>query len=239
MGSLDPAEHLGARLDAFSGRLVPWSVSLSAGLLALALGGLAVAGLVVAGPVNRWSVLRLGGMGLLFLAAGLFLLRRSLANSSGQVVVYERGLLRYREERAIPLCWEHVVTVRRLSQPARVEVLDDQGWCFTFEESLARFEQLGRLLEERTLEPLLEQAQRRWQAGQLVEFGPLGVSGQGIGHGEDRLDWDRYAGLQEDGGLVAVLARDQERPFARVERGAIDNLHVLIRLVEWIQGGVS
>jgi hypothetical protein len=235
MGSLDSVEHLGARLDTFCVRMVPRTVSLSAGLLAVALGGLALAGLMVSRPVNQASMIRLGGMGVLFLATGLFLLRRSLAGSSGQVVVYEQGLVRCQQERAIPLRWEHVVNVRRLNQPARIEVLDDHGWCFTFEESLARFEQLGRLLEERTLEPLLERARRCWQAGQLVEFGPLGVSRHGIDHGEGRLDWDRYAGLAESGGLVAVLARDQERPFARVERGAIDNLHVLVRLVEWIQ----
>jgi hypothetical protein len=237
MSALNPPEQLGARLDTFAVRLVPRGVSLSAGLLALVLAAVALVSLIGSRAVSPWPVLRLGGMGLFFLAAGLFLLRRALSGPSGQVVVYERGLVRYREERAIPLCWEHVVSLRRLSRPVRVEVQDDQGWCFTFDDSLARFEQLGRLIEERTLEPLLERARCHWQRGELVEFGPLGVSQEGIGHGEDRLDWDRCAGLEEAGGLVAVLARDQQRPFARVERERIDNLHVLFRLVEWVQSG--
>jgi hypothetical protein len=176
-------------------------------------------------------------MGLCFLAAGLFLLRRSFSGPSGQVVVYEQGLIRYREDRAIPLRWEHVVSVRRLDRPIRIELTDDQGWCFTFDDSLARFEELTRQIEERTVEPLLTRARCLWQKGELVEFGPLGVSQEGIGYGEEHLAWDRCAGLEEAGGLVSVLARDQQRPFARVERERIDNLHVLLGLVAMIQGG--
>jgi hypothetical protein len=226
---------LGKRLDTFRGGVLPRLMSVTAGGLALLLGLLPLLALLTTGGAERASRLVLLGIG--FVVVGLVLLLRAGAQGGLRVEVHEGGLIRQRGGRAVTLHWEEVVSVRDESAPRRLMVTDRGGWCFAFEPSLGRFEELRRLIEAHTLPHLLAAVRSTVAAGRTAEFGAVSAGPEGIAWGEQIISWKDLGTVEVEParGLLCITAGDATspggRPLARVEVERVDNLHVLLALV--------
>jgi hypothetical protein len=97
----------------------------------------------------------------------------------------------------------------------------------TLRHDVKAADSLYKMVERRTLEPMLERARAAIAAGETVWFGQLGISRDGLAYDEKRLGWDRVERLDVDapknhglggavGGLVAASA-------------ALNNLRVVVK----------
>jgi hypothetical protein len=103
---------------------------------------------------------------------------------------------------------------------------------------------LYKMVERRTMEPMLERAQAAIGAGQTVWFGPLGIDRDGLSYKDKRLGWDRVDRLDvlaphnhglggAVGGLVAATAELDDLRVVVKERRTPWNPILLGKLDGW------
>jgi hypothetical protein len=175
-------------------------------------------------------------LGAGFVVVGCVLLLRAGAQGGLRVEVHEKGLIWQRGGRSVAMRWDEIETVRHESIPRRLLVTDRGGWCFAFDPTLARFEDLIKLIEVSTLPHLLEVARETLEAREVCEFAAAGVSPEGLTCAGEFLPWSDLAGVEVEParGWLCVLSRTSslDRPFARLEMERVVNLHVLLALVQ-------
>jgi hypothetical protein len=229
--------------------------SLVAGGLALLLAGTALAGLLALatwGPPGKGGgvglgVAKLAGVGLFFLAAGVGMLARARHNSGLRVLVFEEGLARVQGGKVETLRWEDVNVVRRgvevksagvtVRTPVYLVLVGRDGRDLTFNEGLARLGELRALAEGHTLPHMLPAAREAIEAGEVVGFGALGVSREGLHSGLDLLAWEDFQGLEVGQALVSVYSRRSRWAFCRADASEVPNAHVLAALAEQLRSG--
>jgi hypothetical protein len=162
-----------------------------------------------------------------------------------RVFVFPDALARVQGERTDIVFWKDVLTVHRASftsserghsaKPARkLTIGTGDGWALEFDETIGDLRQLRELVEQNTLEHLLHPALDAYEAGQVLVFGPLQVSREGLNRGAKALPWDQYAGARITQGELIVSASGARRPFCRLLLRDVPNVHVFVALAEYI-----
>jgi hypothetical protein len=139
--------------------------------------------------------------------------------------------------------WEEVREFRGRSLSVKTSrLVTADGREVTLRHDVKSADSLYKLVERRTLEPLLDRAQAAIAAGETAWFGPLGIARDGLSHNEKRLGWDRVeridiVALQNHalggaiGGLVAataelehlrVVVKERRTPWSPLLLGKLD-----------------
>jgi hypothetical protein len=101
---------------------------------------------------------------------------------------------------------------------------------------LQKVEKLANAVIGRTSEILLPAAREEYDAGEVVHFGPLGVSREGLHYHDKLLEWRDIRGVRVKEGYVTVRKRGKWLRWCNVAASAIPNLLVFLTLVGEIVG---
>ena len=237
-GLPDEAYELGAPVDAFyvSAKratlvilhglllIVSGLVILGVMILTLMKGGLPVKGVIV--------FLVMAGMAG---AGGFGLLIRGFTRRGTGVLVFHDGFV-YLGDDVDVVRWDEVAMLQHKLGRSwliyyTVERRSD-GREFIFERRvLSRYRQLLRLIEERTLEPLLGRALKRFEAGETVRFGPLALGANGIWNGYHWLPWSQVKDIKHHEYGIAIWKKNQWIKWHNQRSIDVPNHHVFVEIV--------
>jgi hypothetical protein len=216
------------------------------GILAVLLGLAFLAGavlLLVAGPgKGHTPVAKVVILGIACLSGGVATLRQARSVRGLSVYAFADGVARLQGAKAEVMRWDDVNTVKRipnakaegmtLARPTQLILTGRDGRELVFNESLSRLGDLRKLVEERTLRTMLPAAQEAFDGGAAIGFGKLGVSPDGIHHGNKTLPWEDLKEAKVEDGSLVVRSAGAWLAFCKVPLGEVPNSHVLLALIE-------
>jgi hypothetical protein len=249
-GLPDEAYDLGEPTDEFSVGAGRTAAKLVLGLVCL-LAGLGLAALqiflivtVEAGPGGGFR----GGFYLMFVAimllvAGIGIPIRVLRQSGLRVMACPGGLVYMHGEEAEVLDWGDVEEVRYEVMQAGVANMGaypryrltrhSDGREFTFDNFLPDLRALGRIIERKTLNYLLEEELEAFDDGEVIRFGPLAVSRKGIRKADEWLRWAdiKDVNFERGKGHIVITKEDKWLAWHRQMVNEVPNFHVFLEIV--------
>lgn len=114
----------------------------------------------------------------------------------------------------------------------RYLLVDRMGDCLVLDDRLEGLQDLGVLLEQNILPGLLEDAERRYRAGEMIPFGPLQVQrDHGLQHADRYIPWMMLAQLVVRRGYLEVHLKKGMVRTVVLPVSKLPNLPVLLALV--------
>jgi len=95
-------------------------------------------------------------------------------------------------------------------------------------------EGLAKIIVEKTSDILLPPIRIKYQNGEMVSFGRLGVSMKGLHYAKHVLDWRDIEGVQIQEGYIAVSKSGKLQRWCKIEASSIPNLGVFLMFVNEI-----
>ena len=244
---------LGDPLAVFPGRASHSPLYTIMGALGLLVGlglGVLLVVLFVRFPPRRTGDLTgvglLGMLSLLAVGGGLGLFHRARRTGGVRVYVCPGGLARADETGVDIIRWPEVRTVRwdtegrqhelTVTPPVQLVLTREYGPPLGLTEDIARVTELRRLVEEHTLPHLLEEAVEALRDGDMVRFGPLVASPEGITYPGGMLRWGHVGEARVAHGKFFLWHVGRPRRVAEVPRSRVPNLHVLLALTRRFGG---
>lgn len=143
----------------------------------------------------------------------------------------------------IPAVWRQVKvtypvwsTYKRLIVTATYVIQRNDGYTFYLDRSFQYFDILHKNVEAETRQNLLPAALQGYVQGQMLPFGSLALSRQGIGNARSFLPWQYIESikveLNADGEFVLVKQQGAWRAWAKEMTSTIPNLTVFLALVD-------
>jgi len=182
---------------------------------------------------------------LLFVVIALFALVRALTNWNKAIVLYERGLA-FKDRRGLHAWrWEEIQTlyssvVRKLymgiipvGTSRSYTVVNDRNEMLHFDQGLARARDAAELIRRAAQPHMLARSIQAYHAGQVVNFGVLAVSRQGLHQGQRIHPWSQVREVKVHDGRLRILPQG-----VRVATAGVANLDVFLALLEQV-GGVA
>ncbi len=114
--------------------------------------------------------------------------------------------------------------------------LEDRTRIVYTNSRLERVEKLANVIIEKTSALILPQVLRDYDKGEVIDFGTLGVSQDGIYYGNTLLEWDDIKGVRISEGYISVSKRGKWFNWCNIAAGNIPNLMVFLSLVNEIVG---
>ena len=104
-------------------------------------------------------------------------------------------------------------------------------------DSLARVEELAKLIDQGIFPNLYEIAADKYNTGQTLSFGPVAISKAGIAVGKKTIAWSEVKEVSIHLGFLRV-SRKEGGWFsgARASAGTIPNLRVLLAIIQQVVG---
>lgn len=199
-----------------------------------------------------WSLLKnnpataLLGLGLAVLSVWLiFVISKRLTNlpallprRSWHVYIFSGGFVFTREGKLDVAHWEEIQAIwhqieRRWHGRAGTDFINiytivcADGRRIVFDDQIKDVEKLGNLLNEQIAHVMWPRTIAYYQAGQVIPFGPLGVSQQGISNGRELLPWSEIKEIKFDSEDVKVHQKGKLGSWEKVSIGEIPNLFLL------------
>jgi hypothetical protein len=203
--------------------------------LLIAIGAALEAAVFLFGLVHLAKLLLLGAF---LIVMALMLLVRVYRNWGLRVLVYPEGVVRISREGAQALCWDEIDRVWRkkfegewgaqLRKGTQVLVAERaDGEAIIFEDALPRLKELAVILQRETLPHLLPRAWQSYEAGQMLEFGKLRLSKQGLTKDQETLPWHDIREVSFNGEDVSIYKRSKWGYWFHAPAAEIPNYHVL------------
>ncbi|MBN1247380.1 MAG: hypothetical protein JXC32_06960 [Anaerolineae bacterium] len=158
-----------------------------------------------------------------------------------RVRLYEGGLVQRRGGHETVLPWEDVASVNHtVMQSRRAGVVGRTTHLCTLQTrtnrkmqfsdaTLQNVSDLCRVVQERTLAPLLRDAATTLREGGTIPFGKLSANSSGVDTGRETIPWTQIRDVRIDNGFVALAVDGKWRNIATT--GRVTNVHVLFALV--------
>jgi hypothetical protein len=113
----------------------------------------------------------------------------------------------------------------------------DDGRNFSFSSLLRGHLRLIQSIEQNMVQFHLPRATAAYQSGQVVPFGPLSVSRQGISNGRETLGWNEVQNIEINRGNLLVKRSPKGAKWASVDVAKIPNLAVFVSLTSGVRSG--
>ncbi len=119
-----------------------------------------------------------------------------------RVYVYEHGLIVVRNNGIEAIRWDEIAVVwHRVKKRSRygyshTYILECRDGSTFQLGGFATDQKLGAIIEQKTAELLLPEAQRAYQQGQALSFGPFTVDQSGLTYKKKTLPWNEVAKIQ-------------------------------------------
>jgi hypothetical protein len=189
----------------------------------------------------------------LLLASALFLLAMLVAwtvifSWNKSVALYERGFVARDRKGFQTWRWEDVTRLYAAvtrhyangiyTGTSHVYTLvDAQGKRLVLNDSYARVEELGKLIDQKTLPILYERASGQYNAGHNLPFDRVTISKSGIQVGKKAYPWGEIEQVSVRRGILRVAKKDGSWfSGASAPVSAIPNLRVLLSMIDQIVG---
>ncbi len=246
------ASQLGATTAEFSARRGWLMANMIAGPIAVLIGvpmfifGIVAAVAILRGEVKkgalRGPVLAVG-LGSLLIGAGIYVPLRAYRNWGLKVLVFEKGFVHFQKGRIQVFRWDQIQTVwQQISKAAATGILGDADVLTVvrsddiqvrIDDHIARRKTLGQLVQKETLKHMLPSTVAAFERGEIVDFGPLGISSEGLHNKHRVLPWSDLADMKLDKkGSLTVSQRGKWLNWLNVPANQIPNAHVLLALVK-------
>ncbi|HCI82865.1 MAG TPA: hypothetical protein DHW02_24600 [Ktedonobacter sp.] len=118
------------------------------------------------------------------------------------------------------------ITVRRVD-----------GATFKFTNMLRGHVQLMQGIEQAVMQAHMPRAVAAYQSGQVIPFGPLTVSRQGMGNGRETIPWQEVQSVDVKRGYLYIKRVGKTFSWASVDVSKIPNLLVFVSLVNGVRSG--
>jgi len=189
----------------------------------------------------------------LLIASALFLLAlleawTVIASWNKRVAIYERGFVARDRKGFQTWRWEDVTRLYAAvtrhyangiyTGTSHVYTLvHAQGKRLVLNDAYVRVEELGKLIDQKTLPILYERASGQYNAGQTLPFGRLTLSKAGIQIGKKTYQWGEIEQVSIRRGILRVAKKDGGWfSGASASVSAIPNLRVLLSMIDQIVG---
>jgi hypothetical protein len=93
---------------------------------------------------------------------------------------------------------------------------------------------LGQRIREEVTNCLLPQVLMNFSAGQVVTFGPLHVSAEGISNGRELLPWQQIQDIRLERDMLTVKKQDRVRRWPSIQLANVPNIFIFLSLVRHI-----
>ncbi len=111
------------------------------------------------------------------------------------------------------------------------------GAVFKLNSTLKNVGTLGQSIQQSVAQVHLPQAIAAYNADNLIPFGPLSVSLQGLSNGNEVVPWGQQQNLLLNRGYLLVRKQGTNRNWAKVAVSRIPNYLVFIKLVNYARTG--
>jgi hypothetical protein len=198
-------------------------------------------------PQERLVVLVL--VGLMELLCVVALIRKGLPRRRPDVLLFTDGFAEVLDDQVTATCrWDEAVSfqefaIRREAHGIHVETSYNfwvgrrDGHTFAFGDWLEEVQALGGALRERLVPQLVARGRAAWQAGEVLDFGPLRLDREGLSQGTDRLPLRELEELEVQKGWLRVRRAGQAKDWYQCLVGDVPNLPVLLDLVDRARAG--
>lgn len=194
---------------------------------------------------------------LLVLAGLVWNIIYSLQSRSWCVYVFNQGFVFLKDGQPDIFRWEEVQVIWqqikqyyyygfRISKTHKYIIECVDGHRVVFNDRFKNVEELGNGLSQQISEFMLPKILEDYNAGNVVTFGPLSVSQQGINNGEELLPWSSIQEIEASQGPVSVIRASQDivkvrkegkrRNWSTVPVAKIPNFFVFLALTKHILG---
>lgn len=123
----------------------------------------------------------------------------------------------------------------RRTQSMTVRRVD--GASFKFTNMLKGHVQLMQNIEQAVMQAHMPRAIAAYQSGQVIPFGPLTVSRQGMGNGRETIGWHEVQNVDVKRGYLQVKRTGKTFNWASVDVSKIPNLLVFMSLINGVRSG--
>lgn len=189
------------------------------------------------------SAVILGLFGLSVIGAGVYCMIYPLFYRSWHIYVYSEGLAFVRGSKIDAFRWEHIQSMWQKNvrygnigtyYSHTITIQGVNGKKVVFTDRFANVERVGNLVADQVLRFQLPQALEAYKAGQVIGFGPLSVSLQGVSNSKETIPWSQVKGVQISNGVVAVKKEGKRLNWSIIRVADIPNFFVFLTLVRSI-----
>lgn len=177
------------------------------------------------------------------LAIGFAILLKPVRHRSRYVYLCSDGFLFIEGKNIQPFRWDTIEamwqhkpenddTQTATSHTYRVRRRD--GSTIVLNDLFPHIEILGRRIREEVTNCLLPQAIMNVSAGQVVTFGPLRVSAEGISNGRELLPWQQIQDIRLERDMLTVKKQDRLRRWPSIQVANVPNIFIFLSLVRHI-----
>lgn len=186
-------------------------------------------------------------VGVIVAVIGFLLAEMSFRYRQTRVLVFPDGFMQIQANKTNTVRWRDVTEVWQAVTRRYVNgvytgtthvytLRTADGQKIVFGNSIKKVEQLGTLVQQQVNQLRFPGAVSAYNAGQVVNFGPLAVSQMGLTKGNQTVPWNEIQGVQVQKGYIKVKKQGKWLNFANVRVSAVPNVFVFLALVDRIVG---
>lgn len=216
-------------------------------------------GIILADVVLFAVILLLGYIVYLLIIVPIFAVAYGifgLLNCNLRVYDFEHGLLRSKGSQMNVIRWDQVASVWQESKVSSsgylvggvlgallfsgrnrhiFKVSLHDGATFTFSNSnISQIENLGQIIQQEVAQIHMPLAIAAYDSGNIIPFGPLSVSRQGISNQKGAtLPWSQVNGVTVNMNVVTIMQNERVQKWVSAPTAKVPNLGVLTALIDY------
>ena len=218
-----------------AGAVLVFLYGLYSGFLGYQLHGPAVIGVKTTAPLL---------IAVLLSILGLLAGRGAYVNWRKGVAVYERGFACRDRTGLQTWRWDEILTMTSAvtrhytngiytGTTHRYTLLDRQNQRLKLVDTIGRVEDLAKVIDTNIFPRLYPRAVDQYNAGELLLFGPVTISKQGMTIGKKTYPWGEVKQVSIHHGTLRVTRKEGGRSSGgRAAASAIPNIHVLLAIIQ-------
>ena len=189
-----------------------------------------------------WQAWLVPGIGIAWFLIGLWILLPPLLFPIPRVFLCPRGLIYLRRNCEV-VRWDQIVqltkelqTDQKATSLAKYILLRADGFQLALENDLPHLDRLGGFMEREITRHLLPQMIAKYEAGALITFGSLEITGLGLwlSASQRLLSWSEFERLSLDDTSFSLYRRYEDRAWQTLSLSGFPNVWVCKGLIEHI-----
>lgn len=191
---------------------------------------------------SLWQQTLLPGIGIAWIATGIWLLLTPLLYPPTRVFICSDGLI-YATRKKEPVPWELIMGLWKI--PASSQTNDAayaytirrvDGKTFELATELSNLALLGERLEDEVTRRLLPRAIATYKSGAPLYFGDIAVIPQGIStrRGSKLLAWDKVENVMLNDATVSIHRKGDSRAWETMDIAEVPNASIFKGIVDYI-----
>jgi hypothetical protein len=185
----------------------------------------------------------LAGIGALWLLLSILAIVQWRYKHHFCVAVYQAGLIYSRPREVIAIRWEDITAIIQQHRQSTLNgvplgmfytfiIQTATGRSFKFTNMVEEIALLGTHIQRATFPHLYSQALTRYQQGQIVSFGKLGINHAGLQLGQKKLAWPQLRDITLQDDSVRIRQQSKWLAWRSISITDVANIHVALPLIE-------